>query len=89
VNTDVASAERAVRDYLHQFGRFEHVALIFEAHEIGEEGWQFRVRPANPYFRRHRQDLSIALFVDRRDGKVHTIPSYGVKGLVAKLRGDF
>jgi hypothetical protein len=79
-------AESTVRDHLRQFGRFDNVEVTLNTHELAE-GWQVVVQSANPYLRRHRRELTLPLFVDRIDGRVHHIPSFGLKGLVARLRG--
>ncbi|WP_020475704.1 hypothetical protein [Zavarzinella formosa] len=86
MDIDREVAEASVRDHLRQFGRFDGVDVTLDAHDVGE-GWQVVVQPANSYLRRHRRELTLPLFVDRADGRVHHIPSFGLKGLVAWLRG--
>lgn len=85
---DRDAAERAVRDYLRNFGRFENAEIELVTNQV-TEGWTITVRPTNSYFRRHRPELSMRLFVDRTNGQVYPVPSSGLKGLVAQLRGQF
>ena len=86
MDIDREQAEAAARDHLRQCGRFDGVEVTLDTHDVGE-GWQVVVQPANSYLRRHRRELTLPLFVDRADGRVHHIPSFGTKGLIAQLRG--
>lgn len=87
MSLDRQTAQEAVREYLRGFGRFDGVDVVLAIDEV-PEGWQIVVQPANSYFRRHRLELTLPLFVDRTDGRVHHIPSFGLKGLIARLRGQ-
>lgn len=84
MDIDREVAEAAVRDHLRQFGRFDGVEVTLDTHDLGE-GWQVVVQPANSYL--HRRELTLGLFVDRADGRVHHNPSSGTKALIARLRG--
>jgi hypothetical protein len=87
MHIDREAAESTVRDHLRQFGRFDNVDVTLSTHEVAE-GWQIIVHPTNSYLRRHRRELTLPLFVDRSDGRIHHIPSFGLNGLVARLRGQ-
>jgi hypothetical protein len=80
-------AEKLAREYLRQYGRFDGVEIVVEVLEL-PQGWQIHVEPAKSYLKKHRPDLRKPLFVDRTDGRIWPIPSYGAKLLVAKLRGQ-
>jgi hypothetical protein len=82
---DREAAESAVRGHLLQIGRFDGVDVTFNTDEVAE-GWRVVVQPANSYLRRHRRELTLHLFVDRTDGQVHHIPSFGLNLFLARLR---
>ncbi|MBA4188702.1 MAG: hypothetical protein C0467_11945 [Planctomycetaceae bacterium] len=101
MDIDREGVEVAVRDYVRQYGRFDSVEVVLDIHEINDansdaiiEGWQVTVKPSlaylrglSSYFRRRRSQPTMALFVDHADGRIHQIPSAGLRGLIAQLRG--
>ena len=83
---DQAEAEQALRNHLRLVSRDAADALAAEP-EAHEEGWVFYVSPADLYFGRAMPFRTVTFFVDASDGRVHVVPSYGLRLLLAKLRG--